>query len=263
MLYECKFNHQYAVNNLVDLSVTSENLEWKLAAYNQKERHMILMDKKKRKISSILIVVLITMGIIIALAPIIINLIFSYGNIGTSKFLGDGDWLAFWGNYSGGVIGGICTIITILFTIIFYEKQEDEHRLEMEEQEKKHREELVQREERQYRPLLIVIPNGGSGTSGNYSKVSVHIKNVGIYAAARVRVADKYIDILEVNEEKVVEIKSEDGKYCSSLNIEVESIIGKHYDWIFDLMKVEHIVKDNGSETEKYYYKLREEEYVC
>lgn len=217
------------------------------------------MEKKKRKISSILIVVLIVMGIIIVFAPIIMNLIFTYGNVGTSKFLGDGDWLAFWGNYSGGVIGGICTIITILFTIIFYEKQEDEHRLEMEEQEKKHREELIQREERQYRPLLIVIPNGGSGTSGNYSKIFVHIKNVGIYTTARVRIADKYIDILEVNEEKVIEIKSENGEYCSSLDIEIESIIGKHYNWVFDLMKVENIVKDDGLGTEKYYYKLREE----
>lgn len=66
---------------------------------------------------------------VIILIPIIINIIMCMGIVPTSSELHSGDWLSFWGNFFGGTIGGLGTLIAIYFTIKYYEKQNADNML--------------------------------------------------------------------------------------------------------------------------------------
>lgn len=69
------------------------------------------------------------LSVFLCIAPIIINLIMFLPFSITSDDLGNAHWLSFWGNYIGGSIGGIGTLLTVYFTIQYYEKQNNANKM--------------------------------------------------------------------------------------------------------------------------------------
>lgn len=51
--------------------------------------------------------------LLIVLIPLVLNLFFIYGNVGTGAKLGNVEWLAFWGSY----LGGAATLIAVCLTL--------------------------------------------------------------------------------------------------------------------------------------------------
>ena len=62
--------------------------------------------------------------------------------------------LAFWGSYLGGCISGICSLITIYVTIKYYDRQETEHKKELEDQLLKHENEIRGRGYKEISPVV-------------------------------------------------------------------------------------------------------------
>ncbi len=84
-----------------------------------------IMRNLKKKINRINISILIYITLII-LIPFILNSFFLKLNIVSADGLNNSQWLSFWGSYLGAVISGTATLIAVLVTISFYEKQDKE-----------------------------------------------------------------------------------------------------------------------------------------
>lgn len=217
--------------------------------------------KKNRSFSTILKGILIAVVILIVLIPIIVNWLL-YAPIPTPADLGNEEWVSFWGSYLGGCFGGVCTLITIYATIKYYEKQDREHKKELEDQREEHEKELHEEIIRRYRPLLILQPNGGSGSNGKYNPFALHVHNVSEFAAINVKIEDQYEALMKAGNEKVFNIKSskQEGGYSDVLTVSAGDVLGNEYTWKYQLEVITGIKKQNGGDTERYYYKIISEE---
>lgn len=205
--------------------------------------------------------ILIIGSILILIIPVAVNLLL-YLPVPTPGELGNSEWLSFWGSYIGGCLGGICTLLTIYLTIKYYEKQDANHKIELEMQNRQHKQELKDETLRRYRPLLILQPNGGSGLNGKYNPFSVHVNNVSEYVAVNVKIDDQYEALIKPGDEKVFRIKSTitGGGYNEFLTVTACDVIGNEYVWKYQLQAVDGIRKDDGTETTRHYYRIVEEQ---
>jgi len=73
--------------------------------------------------------IILYLSVFLVITPIAINLIMFLPFSITPADLGNTHWLSFWGNYVGGSIGGIGTLLTVYFTIQYYEKQNKENKM--------------------------------------------------------------------------------------------------------------------------------------
>ena len=218
-------------------------------------------NKKNRSFSTILKWILLIVIILIVLIPIIVNL-FLYIPIQTPADLGNKEWISFWGSYLGGCVGGVCTLITIYATIKYYEKQDQAHKIELEDQREEHEKEVKEEILRRYRPLLILQPNGGSGSNGKYNPFTLQVHNVSEFAAINVKIEDQYDALLSAGSEKVFSIKSDkcEGGYSDTLTVSAGDVLGNEYSWKYKLEVITGIKKQNGGDTERHYYKIISEE---
>lgn len=53
-------------------------------------------------------------SLMLVLIPLILNLFFIYGNVGTGAELGNVEWLGFWGSY----LGGVATLTAVCLTLM-------------------------------------------------------------------------------------------------------------------------------------------------
>lgn len=204
----------------------------------------------------IVIAVIVMVGV-----PVLLNVLLCV-SIPTASDLGNKEWIGFWGSYIGGCFGGLCTLITIYLTIRYYEKQENEHKTELAVQMEKHDEEMKTELLRKYRPILILRPNGGSGSEGKYNPFFLHISNLSEYAAINVIVDGIYEPKIDKDSEIVMRIKSvkQDGGYNDILSVRVDDVVGHEYFWKYQLKKIEDIVvENNDKKSDRYYYEIVEE----
>lgn len=204
--------------------------------------------------------ILIIGSILILIIPVAVNLLL-YLPVPTPGELGNSEWLSFWGSYIGGCLGGICTLLTIYLTIKYYEKQDANHEIELEMQNIRHEQEFKEEILRRYRPLLILQPNGGSGSNGKYNPFSVHVNNVSEYVAVNVKIDDQYEALIKSGDEKVFRIKSTvtGGGYNEFLTVTACDVIGNEYVWKYQLQVIDGIRKEDGTETTRHYYRIVEE----
>lgn len=202
--------------------------------------------------------ILIIGSILILIIPVAVNMLL-YLPVPTPGELGNSEWLSFWGSYIGGCLGGICTLLTIYLTIKYYEKQDANHKIELEMQNRQHKQELKEETLRHYRPLLTLYPHGGAG---NCNPFNVHVNNVGEYLAANVKIDDQYEALIKPGDEKVFRIKSTitGGGYNEFLTVTACDVIGNEYVWKYQLQVVDGIRKDDGTKTTRHYYRIVEEE---
>lgn len=216
-------------------------------------------NKKKRTISDILKTGIIVIICVMCICPLIVNGVM-FAPIISTPDLGDKEWLGFWGSYLGGCIGGICSLITIYVTIKYYDRQETEHKKELEDQFLKHENEIQEEVIRKYRPLLILHPCGGSGSDRKYNPFSVNVQNVSEYAAIDIVVENIYKQILKKDSEEILSIKSSktEGGYNDYLAVSAKDVLGNEYAWKYQLITVNET--NNLEEKEKKYsYKIVEE----
>ncbi len=216
-------------------------------------------NKKKRTISDILKTGIIVIICVMCICPLIVNGVM-FVHIITTPDLGDKEWLGFWGSYLGGCISGICSLITIYVTIKYYDRQETEHKKELEDQLLKHENEIREEVIRKYRPLLILHPCGGSGFEGKYNPFSVNVQNVSEYAAIDIVVENIYKQILKKDSEETFSIKSSktEGGYNDYLSVSAKDVLGNEYTWKYQLITVNEINSSEKKEK-KYSYKIVEE----
>lgn len=212
-------------------------------------------DPKKEFKPDILKKGMIVVVIAMCTCPIIVNIVM-FKPIPTTMELGDKEWLSFWGSYLGSCIGGICSLITIYVTIKYYDRQEIEHKKELEDQNLKHEKEIQEEIMRRYRPLLVLHPCGGSGLDGKFNPFTVNIYNASEYAAVDIEVEEVYRRILKKESEDSLSIKSskEEGGYNDYLSVCAKDVLGNKYTWKYQLIKVNEI-----NSSEKYSYRLIEE----
>ena len=205
--------------------------------------------------------ILIIGSILILIIPVAVNLLL-YLPVPSPGELGSSEWLSFWGSYIGGCLGGICTLLTIYLTIKYYEKQDANHKTELEMQNERHEQEMKEEMLRRYRPLLVLQPNGGSGLNGKYNPFNVHVNNVSEYVAANVKIDDQYEALIKPGEEKVFRIKSmiTGGGYNEFLVVTACDVIGNEYVWKYQLQEIDGIRKEDGTEMTRHYYRIIEEE---
>lgn len=217
------------------------------------------MKKNKKTISSILKTGIVVIICAMCICPFIVNCVM-FVPILTTPDLGDREWLGFQGSYLGSCIGGICSLITIYVTIKYYDKQETEHKKELEAQILKHENEIQEEIMRKYRPLLILHPCGGSGFDGKYNPFSVNVQNVSEYAAIDIVVENTYKQILKRDSEEILSIKSSktEGGYNDYLSVSAKDVLGNEYTWKYQLITVNEINSSEEKEK-KYSYKIVEE----
>ncbi len=218
-------------------------------------------NKKDEKPTSKTLIILIAVCVGIAITiPVVVNLLL-YLPIPTASGLGNPEWLAFWGNYSGGCLGGICTLITIYITVKYYEKQDKAHQEELEQQNKKHEQELKEEVLRRYRPVLVLQPNGGSGSNGKYNPFILHVHNVSEVAVVNLQIANHYIAFMKPGEEQTIQIKSDKngGGYNDTLKIIANDILGNKYEWHCELEELPDLITSSGKMNNRHYYRIKEE----
>lgn len=217
-------------------------------------------NKKKRTISDILKTGIIVIICVMCIGPLIVNGVM-FAPIITAPDLENKEWLGFWGSYLGGCIGGICSLITIYVTIKYYDRQEAEHKKELEDQLLKHEKEIREEVIRKYRPLLILHPCGGSGLEEKYNPFFVNIQNVSEYAAIDIVVENIYKQILKRDSKEILSIKSSktEGGYNDYLSVSAKDVLGNEYTWKYQLITVNE-VNSSEEKEKKYSYKIIEED---
>ncbi|GEM04543.1 hypothetical protein HMI01_15310 [Halolactibacillus miurensis] len=85
---------------------------------------------------------------IILCTPLVINLFFINGDIETGKYLGNKEWLAFWGSY----IGGVTTLIAVLLTLNQNRVVIDQNRVVIDQNK-----EMLNFQEEQYRISIMPV----------------------------------------------------------------------------------------------------------
>lgn len=215
-------------------------------------------DKKKdNSLSRKTILIMIIMAIIVFLFPLLVNWMLFKNWIATPSDLSDPDWLSFYGSFFGGAMGGIATLVTVFFTIKYYEKQEHNHKIELEVQADRHIKELKQREKNEHKPIIVMEINGTSHTGTKMECYRISINNVNQYPALNVKIDGHYFSVLRVNNEYAtwIFLSGRGNSYIESLEVYIEDILGNSYNQLYQLVETD-IVDGNGSNGTKYYYRL-------
>lgn len=157
----------------------------------------------------------------VLLLPVFINLLFIFLRIPTAPELNNSSWLSFWGTYVGSLAGGVTTLIALYFTINYYKKQEDNHKLELLEQQKQ-----------QYLPRLLIITGSMSGFDNlGFATVGVQIHNMSIHAVTDIRIGDVYIDFIRSEAaSQTINLQINKNSGDRDLNILCKSLQGIEYE---------------------------------
>lgn len=222
-------------------------------------------NNEEKSISKKVRNIMIAVAIVIVIVPIALNLAF-YLSIPTPIPLGNSEWLAFWGNYSGGVIGGIAALVTIYFTIQYYEKQDENHKKELVMQRKQYETQIHKQELKEYTPYIFVNIDSYGGTCPEVANVQISIKNISKYPIRFIQVEMQLINILMPNETKSIILKDGDNTktknkngFYNEISICIENIIGTKYDCFYELREIPN---ETSSEKCSRFYVTKKEKII-